>query len=169
MAENKPFDNLLSECDAISENCAYTAQAHYAKAQSLGRIKAWLFGSSALLSAAGGAFPTLDWGKWWGLLAVAGGLLAGIGALLGLDEVGKQHEYAGNLLTALRHEARALAQGVYLELPRPEFVAEVRRLHDRYSNYTQALPITDENSFEQGRRKIKKGDLQPDKNLDAGK
>jgi hypothetical protein len=90
------------------------------------------------------------------------GLVTGLASIFGVDRKAGLHKQAGNVLTALRHEDRALHESYWREIPHEQFVAEVRRIHDRYNLLIQILETTDNDAFEKGRKKIKAGIFEPD-------
>jgi hypothetical protein len=55
-----------------------------------------------------------------------------------------------------------LHESYWREIPHEQFVAEVRRIHDRYNSLIQILETTDNSAFEEARKKIKAGIFEPD-------
>jgi hypothetical protein len=155
-------DYLVRECETVATNSLYNAESHYTLAEIKERKGLWLIvipsavaGICSLLVAIG--LPTA-----LGALGAGGGLVATVAGILGVDRQPTVHRLAGSQWTALRHEARSLSQGMFKELPHQQFVAEVRRLCDRYNTLCQALPSTDNESFDKARKRIKKGIHEPD-------
>jgi hypothetical protein len=157
---------LVEECKTIEENCLYNAQAHFEIAARARRINIFLLIVPAALAGLGGLLVSLDLcavaNKAIGALTAILGAVATVSASLGVDRREDRHNQAANLFTALRHESRALYEAYASELPRDGFVAEVRRIGDRYNTLVEALPPTDECAFERARERIKSGRFVPD-------
>lgn len=147
------IQHLINECKIVEENCLYTSQAHFVMADKA-EFQARLFlilpscigAISGILTAIG--FPT-----WIGSFAAVSGLITGLASAFGVDKKAGSHKQAGNVLTALRHEARALHESYWREIPHEQFVAEVRRINDKYNSLIQILETTDNDAFEEGRKK----------------
>jgi hypothetical protein len=154
--------NLLKECQTIAENCLYNAQAHYILADTKERrVRCWLIVPSAIAGVAG-LLTALSLPAWIGAFSALGGVIVTIAAILGVDKEPGASRNAASQWTALRHEARSLHETYFKELPREQFLAEVRRIDDRYNALIQALPPTDHKSFELARKQIKAGTHQLD-------
>ncbi len=166
--ENKPdsTSHLVEACKTIEENCLYNAQAHFEIAARARRLNIFLLIAPAALAGLGGLFVSLDLcavaNKAIGALTAILGAAATVSASLGADRREDRHNQAANLFTALRHESRALYEAYASGLSRDAFVAEVRRISDRYNTLVQALPPTDECAFERAKRKIKSGRFMTD-------
>lgn len=161
-AQETDIQHLLDECRTVEENCLYTAQAHYTIAQRE-NVKKWvLIVSPAFLSGLAGALVACGLPAWIGIIGAVLGGVGGVAAALGVDRDAIQHMTAGHILTSLRHEARQIHEVFFREHTRPELVAEVRRLDDKYNNVRLALPCTDDAAFEKAREKIRKGRFVPD-------
>lgn len=155
-------DYLVRECETVAENSLYNAQSHYVLADTKERQAFWLIVIPAAVAGISSLLIALGLPPWLGAFGALGGTVATVAGILGVDRQPTTHRNAGSQWTALRHEARSLSQGMFRELPHQQFVAEVRRISDRYNSLCQALPATDRESFEAARRRIKKGTHEPD-------
>ena len=154
--------HLFDECKTIEENSLYTAQAHYVLAESESKKKWIAIFIPSLLSGLAGALVAMGLPTWIGIIGALLGAVAAIASSLGVDQGVHSHINAGNIMTSLRHEARQLHEVFYKELSRPEFLAEVRRLADKYNHLRLALPPTSESSFAEARKRIHDGRFAPD-------
>lgn len=156
------IQNLINECKIVEENCLYTSQAHFEMADKV-EFQARLFLIvPSCIAAISGILTAVGFPAWIGAFAAVSGLITGLSSVFGIDRKAASHKQAGNVLTALRHEARALHESYWCEIPHEEFVAEVRRIHDRYNSLIQILETTDNSAFEKGRKRIKAGLFEPD-------
>ena len=162
---NKSTDDiqhLLDECKIVEENCLYTSQTHFqmaSKAESQARL---LLIIPSFIAAISGILTAIGFPSWIGAFAAVSGLITGIASFLGVDKKAGVHKQAGNILTALKHEARTLHEAYWQEIPREQLIAEVRRIHDKYNTLIQILETTDNSAFEEGRKRIKNGLFNPD-------
>ena len=154
--------HLVDECKTVAENCLYTAQAHFAMAEKATRQSRYLLIVPSGVSALAGILTSVGLPGWIGAFAAVSGLITGVSSAVGVDRKALSHKQAGNLFTALRHEARALYETYSLELPYEQFVAETRRINDRYNSLIQALETTDSAAFEVARQRIKAGYFKAD-------
>ncbi|MBN3874509.1 MAG: SLATT domain-containing protein [Nostoc sp. JL33] len=156
------IQHLLNECKIIEENSLYTSQAHFQMANKA-EFQARLFLIvPSCIAAVSGVLTAIGFPSWIGAFAAVSGLITGLASVFGVDRKAGAHKQAGNVLTALRHEARALHEAYWRELPHEQFVAEVRRIHDKYNSLIQTLETTDNAAFEEGRNRIKAGLFEPD-------
>ena len=142
------LSNLLQECETVAENSLYNAQAHFFLADSKERLGVWLLIVPSIIAGICGLLTAVGLPSWLGAFSAAGGLVATVAGALGIYKQPTAHRNAASQWTALRHEARSLHQTFFRELPRAQFLAEVRRIDDRYSSLCQALPPTNRKSFE---------------------
>lgn len=156
-------DNLVSECQTVADNSLYNAQAHFiladikeANARLLLILPSAVAGLCGILTAVG--LPS-----WLGAFSALGGFTVAVATILGVDKEPNEHRKAAAQWTALRHEARSLCETYFKELPRDQFLAEVRRIDDRYNSLCQALEVTNRKSFEAARKQIESGDHKPDR------
>jgi hypothetical protein len=154
--------NLLQECETVAENSLYNGQAHFFLADSKEKQAVWLLVVPSFIAGICGLLTALGFPQWLGALSAAGGLVATVAGVLGIDKQPTVHRNAASQWTALRHEARSLHQTLFKELPREQFLAEVRRIDDRYISLCQALPPTNRKSFETAREQINAGTHEPD-------
>jgi hypothetical protein len=154
--------NLLQECETVAETSLYNAQAHFFLADTKEKRALYLLVVPSFVAGICGLMMALGFPHWLGALSAAGGLVAAVAGVLGIDKEPTVHRNAASQWTALRHEARSLHQTFFKELPREQFLAEVRRIDDRYISLCQALPPTNRKSFETAREQIKAGTHEPD-------
>jgi hypothetical protein len=153
---------LLDECHTIDENCSYTAQAHFEACADAERMTKTLTIAPSIVGALIGAAVAVGAPTWLGILGAVAGVTSGLASGLGVDKRGTAHKSAANLLTGLRHDARALRETFAAHMADEVLLAEVRRLHDRYGVLIQASEITDNKYFERARQRIQAGRLEPD-------
>lgn len=157
MDEHEGVQHLLDECATVAENSLYTAQAHFADAEQTERLKWGLLVGPSGIAAVAGMLTAIGLPSWIGIFSAVAGLVTGIASALGVDRKASGHVRAGNLFTALRHEARSLRDTFAHELPREQLTAEVRRIADRYGWLIQTLDPTSPKAFEEAQRRVKKG------------
>jgi hypothetical protein len=156
------IQHLMNECKIVEENCLYTSQAHFAMADKA-EFQARLFLIvPSCVAAISGILTAIGFPAWIGSFAAVSGLITGLASAFGMDRKTGAHKQAGNALTALRHEARALHESYWHEISREQLVAEVRRIHDRYNSLIQILETTDNTAFEAARKRIKAGIFESD-------
>lgn len=155
--ERSVVQHLLDECATVAENSLYTAQAHFVDAERATQWARLLFLIPSGIAAVAGMMTSFGLPGWIGAFAAASGLVTGVASALGADRKASAHVRAGNLFTALRHEARSLCEAYAKELSREQLVAEMRRLDDRYSWLIQTLEPTSPKAFEVARKRVKKG------------
>lgn len=149
--------NLIEECRTVAEDSLYNAQAHYILADAKERQGWWLLVAPSIVAGVCGLLTAVGLPSWLGAFSAAGGLVATVAGVLGIDRQPTTHRNAASQWTALRHEARSLHETFFEELPRDQVLAEVRRIDDRYNSLCQALPPTNRKSFEAARKQIKAG------------
>lgn len=161
-SDGSDIKNLLHECETVAEDSLYNAQAHYILADSKERKGRWLLIVPSGASALCGLLTALGAPGWLGAFSAIGGLMVALASIFGVDKQPTSHRNAACQWTALRHEARSLHETYFMELPREQLFAEVRRIDDRYIALCQALEPTDTKSFEAARRQIQAGVHKPD-------
>jgi len=149
--------NLIHECETVADNSLYNAQAHFILADSKERKGRWLLIGPSVVAALCGLLTAIGCPGWLGAFSAVGGFIVSLAAFFGVDKQPTAHRNAASQWTALRHEARALSETYFKELPHDQFIAEVRRIDDRYIALCQALEPTDRESFEAARQQIKAG------------
>lgn len=163
MSVNTPeIGHLLQECATVQENCLYTAQAHFETANAATWRVRLLVIIPSCVAALAGILTAVGLPGWIGAFAAASGLVSAIAAALGADRKSSYHCQAGNVLTALRHEARALCATYSQDLTREQLAVEVRRINDRYNALIQALETPDPKAFQKARKRIKAGVFKSD-------
>lgn len=162
MTDEAGRQSLVDECKTLAENCLYTATTHYfMAAQASWRARLFLLVPAAVAAVAG-ILTSVGLPGWIGAFASAAGLVSGVATVLGAGQKETAHKSAGNLFTCLRHEARALNETFQPSLSNGQFLAEVRRLCDRYNCLVEATELTDDVAYEKARKKVKSGTFTPD-------
>lgn len=162
MNQQAASQHLIDECKTVAENCLYNAQAHFLLARKAELKAQLLLILPSIAAAISGFLTAIGLPGWIGAFAAVSGVVSGVASALGVDRKAASHKQAGNLMTALRHEARTLCDTYWRELPHEQFVSEVRRLNDRYNSLIQVLEATDSKAFEKARITIKQGIFEPD-------
>lgn len=153
---------LLDKCRAIEENALYTAQAHFEEAKRQALWNRWLVIGPSVLSFGAGAAVALGAPKPLGVLALVGGLIAGLAGALDVSQGVYRHNQAGNAFTALRHDAEALRVTFAQMKTDGELIAAVELLHDRYATLTASTDVTSQTAFETARARIRQGVFRSD-------
>jgi hypothetical protein len=160
------LEHLIAECRTVAENSLYNAQAHHELASTLqkraDRKAIWMVIVPSAIAGVAGFLTAVGLPSWLGAFSAVGGFLAAVSTVLGGDTSHSRHCTAASQWTALRHEARALQETYFRELPHEQFLAEVRRINDRYNTLCQALEPTDKESFDKARKRIQSGIFDPD-------
>ena len=99
---------ILDECKTIEENCLYTAQTHFVMAGKAGRMAALLLIIPSIVASLAGILTAMGLPGWIGAFAAIAGVVTGVATYCGIGRNKVDHAAAGNLLTCLRHEARAI-------------------------------------------------------------
>jgi gas vesicle protein len=153
---------LLDELNTVEENCLYTAQAHFAIGNSKGTVVKVVYIGAAVLSAIGGALVAAGLPSWLGILPTMGGVVGAVATALGADKNVHTHFVAANVLTKLRHEARALRETFSSMMSQEELARETLRITNSYNNMIQGLPPTDKRAMNEACSAIQTGRFQPD-------
>jgi hypothetical protein len=160
------MDHLIAECQTVAENSLYNAQTHFELADIIKRRaekKArWLVIVPSAVAGIAGVLTAVGLPAWVGAFSAVGGFLAAVYSAFGESESPVRHRLAANQWTSLRHEARALSETYFKELPHEQFLAEARRIDDRYTTLCQALEPTDKEAFDKARERVKSGLFVPD-------
>ena len=112
------LNNLLDECETVTENSLYNAQAHFFLADRKERQGVWLLVIPAFIAGFCGLLTAVGLPHWLGAISAAAGLVAMVAGVLGVDRQPTSHRIAASQWTALRHEARSLRQTMFKELAR---------------------------------------------------
>jgi len=159
-------DHLIAECKTIAESSLYNAQAHFELAEIIktkAQMKArWLVIVPSAIAGVAGVLTAVGLPVWIGAFSAVGGFLASVYSAFGEEQSPIKHRIAANQWTGLRHEARALSETYFRELPHQQLLAEVRRIDDRYTTLCQALEPTDREAFDKARERVKSGVFNPD-------
>ncbi len=156
------IQHLINECKIVEENCLYTSQAHFSMANKAEFQSRLFLVVPSCIAALSGILISIGFPSWIGAFAAVSGLITGLASIFGVDKKAGVHKQAGNVLTALRHEARSLHEAYWREIPREQLVSEVKRIHDRYNSLIQMIETTGDSAFEEGREKIKAGLFEAD-------
>ena len=149
--------NLARESQTVAENSLYNAQAHFALADSKERTARIMLIVPSAVAGVCGLLTAVGLPSWLGAFSAVGGFFVTVATILGVDKQPTAHRNAACQWTALHHEARSLHETYSTELPHEQFLAEVRRIDDRYNALCQATEPTDNKSFEIARKRIKAG------------
>jgi hypothetical protein len=155
-------DHLVKECQTVAENSLYNAQAHFCLADRSETKARWMLIAPSAIAGICGILTAVGLPTWLGAFSAIGGFFAVVATALGVDRAPTVHRLAANQWTSLRHDARSLSETYFKELPHEQFVAEVRRIDDRYNTLCQSLEPTDRKSFEAARDRIRAGIFDPD-------
>lgn len=149
---------LVNECEVIRDNCEYIAESHYLSAKRAGATK-YIFeiipaaasAISGILTGAG-IFP--EWTIWFSVFTAAVAAISGV-----LDPSKKQKEFstAGHNFTALKHKARFLKEILSETMSDEELTLATQSLHEEYTTTIKMSPLTEEDMFQKGSKKIKAG------------
>ena len=151
------------ECRTIQENCTYTAETHHIIADKKHRLAVFVQLVPAIITAITGTaalaniYPTVT-----GFLTVVAAVTTAVANILNPFKAYQDHLNAAKNFTVIKHEARALCETFSLRLDDTEFALRVEELHRRYNDLIKVVPATDNDSFEEARRKIKSGIHEPD-------
>lgn len=160
------LEHLIDECKTVAENSLYNAQTHHELASTVqkraDKKAIWMVIVPSAIAGVAGFLTAVGLPSWLGAFSAVGGFLAAVSTVLGGDKLHNRHCTAASQWTALRHEARSLHETYFRELPHAQFLAEVRRIDDRYNTLCQALEPTDNESFDKARERIKSGIFTPE-------
>lgn len=151
----KKYEN---ECEAIEQNCTYTAETHHiiaAKRQRLGtRLQIVPAVIAAVLGVLAGTDILTPWTLW---LSVIAAVISAVGNVLNPFAEYYTHLNAAKSFTILKQDARALRETFSGKMSDDMFGAATRSLHDRYDDLIRLAPATNNNSFEEARRRVQSG------------
>jgi hypothetical protein len=160
---NDDRKKLIEECKRIEEDSLYTAETHFLIAQKLTRKNMIIkyiptvvsFVSQAVLVYAIISKRDIIFQLLSLLISVGSTAVSFFNLLNDTDKKIKEHESAGKMFTALKHEARSLYQTFEPFLDEQAFLREVYALRKRYNLLVKSTPITDNKSYEEARCKIR--------------
>ena len=153
---------LLEELNTIEENCLYTAQAHFEiSRRTSGKLKV-LFVTASVVSGAAGALVAAGAPLALGVVGAVAGAVGAVASAMGATENVQAHSRAGQVLTRMRHEARALREAFAAGMSDDELSAAVKAASDRYNDLVHVLPQTDPEAMEVATKLVKAGTFEPD-------
>ncbi len=153
---------MWAKCRSIEENSLYNAQTHFEEARRRTVWSRWLLIGPSLLSFGAGTAVALGAPRPVGVLALVGGLIAGLAGALDISQNVYRHIQAGNAFTALRHDAETLRITFGPLKTDDELVAAIRELHDRYNTLVSSTDTTSQRAFETARARIHQGVFKSD-------
>jgi len=160
---NDDRKKLIEECKRIEEDSLYTAETHFLIAQKLTRKNMIIkyipivvsFVSQVVLVYAIINKLDLIYQLLSLLISVGSTAVSFFNLLNDTDKKIKEHESAGKMFTALKHEARGLYQTFEPFLDEQAFLREVYALREKYNLLVKSTPITDNKSYEEARCRIR--------------
>jgi len=160
---NDDRKKLIEECKRIEEDSLYTAETHFLIAQKLTRKNMIIkyiptvvsFVSQAVLVYAIISKRDIIFQLLSLLISVGSTAVSFFNLLNDTDKKIKEHESAGKMFTALKHEARSLYQTFEPFLDEQAFLREVYTLRKKYNLLVKSTPITDNKSYEEARCRIR--------------
>lgn len=164
----EPPAHLIEELKTIEENCLYTGQAHFVIASRKGAAVQRVFVIASAAAGIAGALVAAGLPAWIGIVSAVAGAVGAVAGALGADEDVHSHRVAANVLTRLRHEARALRETFWNGMDPAELTREVRRLSEYYNGLIQGLPPTDDEAMAKATEQIRSGRFVPDFRVSQG-
>lgn len=147
-----------SECEAIEQNCTYTAETHHLIAAKRHRLGTQLQVVPAITAAVLGVLAGTDvltpWSLWLSVIAAA---ISAVGNVLNPFAEYYMHLNAAKSFTILKQDARAMRETFSGTMNDDVFGAAAHSLHDRYDDLVRLAPATDNKSFEEARRRVQSG------------
>lgn len=154
----------IEECKTISQNCLYTAESHHQMALSAKRQAFWLEVIPSILAALSGTLVSSGiLGHEVLIITVISSVVAAISAVLNPNKTYQAHLEAAKNFTALKHDARFLAEAEAERFSDESFQVSVGNLHQKYNELIKAVPPTNSKSFAKAQEVIKKGTHDPDR------
>jgi hypothetical protein len=166
-------DRYKAECEAIVQNCTYSAEAHHIIADKRKRLGNWFqilpAGIAAVLGVLAGVNVLAQVTPWLAAIAAA---ISAVSNVLNPFAEHYAHLNAAKSFTVLKQDARAMMETFSASMDDANFAAAVQALHARYSEVVRLVPATDKKSFEAARRNINDGrhtlDAPPSTSLPGG-
>jgi hypothetical protein len=163
-------DQYINECKVLRQNCTYTAETHHLMAHSFRRRALGFQLVPAVIAALSSASTTLGAsGEWIPLLTMIASIVAAVATVLNPYKSYQEHLSAAKAFTALKHDARFLADTESGNLTDDAFIERVRNLHEKYNTLVQSVPATDSRFFKKAREVVQSGIHEPDQETDATK
>jgi hypothetical protein len=157
-------EKYVEECKVLKQNCTYTAEAHHLMAASFRRQAFWFQLVPTIIAIISSAMATLGTPSELKLiLTLVSSIIAAVATVLNPNKIYEEHLSAAKALTALKHDARFLAETEATHVSEEGFVERVRNLHEKYNTLIQALPATNAKYFEKARKVIQSGIHEPDR------
>lgn len=151
-------EKTSKECEAIQQNCTYTAETHHIIASKQKRMSTLFQIVPAVVSAilgvlvGGGIVPF-----WFVWLSVVSAVVAAVGNVLNPLKEYYDHLNAAKNFTSLKQDTRALKDTFSASMTDSEFQTATKSLHDRYNDLIRFTPPTDKKSFGEAREQVKSG------------
>lgn len=149
---------LLEECRSIAGKCWINAQMQFNLAAAAERRSFWLLVIPAFIAATAGvltsidAFPALS--RLTGAFGAAAAALVAVFSALGVDRKYIAHCQAGNAMTVLHNEARALYKTFWQGMSQESLSAQIRSYDDRYNTIISLIPISSDEAHKKVRQKL---------------
>jgi|SRR5437016_8017710 len=150
-------DQYVDECKVIEENCTYTSETHHLMAHAFRRQALGFQLGPAVVAAGSSAISTLGGPAWLPLLTMISSIIAAVATVLNPNKSYQEHLNAAKAFTALKHDARFLANAETAVLSDDSFIERVRTLHDRYNVLVGAVPATTTKYFARARVRVQTG------------
>lgn len=156
-------DQCIKECNAVQENCTYTAETHHI----IAKKQRWLSTGFQVVPAIAAAILGVLVGVgqipfWWLWLSVMSAVVAAVGNVLNPLKEYYDHLNAAKNFVTIKHDARGLRDTFSASMNDSEFMTAAKVLHDRYNDLVRFAPPTDDKSFEKARKRVKGGLHNPD-------
>lgn len=160
---------LIDECKLIEENSTYTGEIHHIMARDNATLAFRFQLIPALIAAASSFFVVGQLvPAWWGWATVASAFVTAWASVRNPLKDYYEHLTAAKAFTAIRHDARFLADTLSKSMVEKDFVEAVKDLHDRYNDLCRVSPITNDKAFKKAQERIKKdGVYKPDYQRDG--
>lgn len=151
-------EEYLKECEAVFQNCTYTAETHHIIARYNKKLLSFFQLVPAIIAALSGILVVGEvFPLWWIWVSVIASIITAVSNVLNPLTVYYENMNAAKNFTALKHDARYLRDTNYHIYNEDELCAAVRILHDKYNDLIKIVPPTDDKSFERARKKVRGG------------
>jgi hypothetical protein len=156
-------DKYIEECKTIGQNCTYTAETHYDLAKSA-KLQAILFQVvPAVCAAVTSAFVAAGASTNLLPITILSATISAVASVLNPNRAYEEHLSAARAFTALRHDARFLAEATSTRMSDDAFAVAVENLHERYNDVLKSTPPTTKKAFERARVRVQSGVHEPDR------
>lgn len=151
-------DKCTKECDAVQQNCTYTAEAHHIIAGKRQRLAIGFQIVPAVVAAVLGVLVGAGQVPFWFVwLSVVASVISAVGNVLNPLKEYYDHLNAAKNFVALKQDARSLRDTFCGSMSDAEYITAARALHDRYNDLVRFAPPTDKKSFEEARKNVQSG------------